>query len=66
VLVPCSGLSLVGFLLSNSNDPFNIAGPLTAAFATACVSFATALGFPLLLVRLAGWRLVFAGDRRAN
>jgi hypothetical protein len=66
VLVPCSGLSLVGFLLSNSNDPFNIAGPLTGAFATACVSFATALGFPLLLVRLAGWRLVFAGDWRVE
>jgi hypothetical protein len=66
VLVPCSGLSFVGFLLSNSNDPFNIAGPLTGAFATACVSFATALGFPLLLIRLAGWRLVFAGDWRSE
>jgi hypothetical protein len=65
VLVPCCGLAIACYLATASNDPLGLAGPLTGAIATACVTFATALGFPLLVVRLAGWRLVFPGDRRA-
>jgi hypothetical protein len=63
VLVPCGGLAIACYLEIASNDPLVLA--LTGAIVAAGVTFAIALGFPLLLVRWAGWRLVFPGDRRA-